>query len=191
MAKANYKLRINVYERNGQLAAYCSISDETMELFTHPYYSVKRMQDRLAFMPWEHKGRGMVRLGDGTLQYGVQEDCEKMKDFCGEYWLVGNNDKGVVWVKLEDRHPFKREVLNRVSTTRDAVAPVMYEAGNVPSLAELLAKEITKKNGELEKIELDLTAAREMVDELEGNWHAKNREIETLKSALNVAKDGE
>lgn len=204
MPKSNYKIRINVTGKEYK-CGYVSLSEEVMQYFKSPYYSVKRMNDRLMFIPWNEKTeRGIVVLGNNTLQFGLQSDCEKMKDFCGEYYLYSTNEKGAVWVKLEDRHPFEREYKDRDASKRDKVAmptvpevlhldeqPVMYLSGNVPTLAELLEKAIEEKQKELEPISNDIKEAQALLDELQEKWDAVNNQLKAYCTAYNIAKGGE
>lgn len=188
MPKSNYKIRINVTGK-GYKSGNVSLSEEVMQYFTHPYYSVKRMKDRLMFIPWDNKTeRGIVALGNNALQFGLCSDCEKMKDFCGEYYLYSINENGAVWVKLEDRHPFKREVTSRENVKYDKVADT--DASEV-TLAELLEKAIEEKQKELEPISNDIKEAQALLDELQEKWHEVNEQLKAYCSAYNIAKGGE
>lgn len=189
MPKGNYKIRINVTGKEYK-CGYVSLSEEVMQYFKSPYYSVKRMNDRLMFIPWNEKTeRGIVVLGNNTLQFGLQSDCEKMKDFCGEYYLYSTNENGAVWVKLEDRHPFEREYKDRDASKRDKVA--MNLGGNVPTLTELLEKAIEEKQKELEPISNDIKEAQALLDELQEKWHEVNDQLKAYCTAYNIAKGGE
>ena len=207
MGYRRYKMRINVRTlKNGNRYACVTVSDDVAAMIDKPYVSVKRMQDRLAFVPWDNKtGYGTVVLNNNTLQFGVQEDCEKMLDFCGQYYLVNKTDSGIVFVKLADRHPFDREVVEYNGSTHDKCSELppdtrldsvdnpigLYDVGKVPSLKELLKAEIEKKQKELEPIQKDIDAAKALLKEAEDRYEEVNIKLRAFCSAYNYIKDGE
>ena len=197
-------MRINVRTlKSGNRYACVTMSDEVAAMIDKPYVSVKRMQDRLAFVPWDNKtGNGTVVLSNNTLQFGVQEDCEKMLDFCGQYYLVNKTDSGIVYVKLADRHPFDREVVEYNGSTHDKCSELIADdllpsEGETPkwvkkpSLKELLKAEIEKKQKELEPIQKDIDAAKALLKEAEDRYEEVNIKLRAFCSAYNYIKDGE
>lgn len=203
----DYKIRINVRPLRGyagKLYAFVSLSDETRALFDKPYVSVKRMQDRLAFVPWDNKteGRGTVAVGCNTLQFGLQTDCEKMQDFCGEYDLVNKTDAGVVFVKLADRKPFTIE-FEKAESKRGKVADAVAEdlvpaAGEpqqfvgVPTLKELLGKKIEEGQAKLDEINTEIDRLnKQYIEPLINQADEIDKELRAFCKAYNCLKDGE
>jgi len=201
-----YKIRINVrpskrYE--GKLYAYVALSDETREMFDKPYVSVKRMHDRLAFVPWEYKtGNGTVAVSGNSLQFGLQADCEKMQDFCGEYNLVNKTDNGVVFVKLADRKPFARE-FEKDGSKHDKVADMVVDdllpaAGEtpqfigLPTLKELLGKKIEEGQAKLAEIKAEIDRLnKQYIEPLREQAYEIDQELCAFCTAYNCLKDGE
>lgn len=207
MAGRNYKIRINVKPTTGKRwRAQVALSDEAVALFDKPYVSVKRMQDRLAFCQWDNKtGQGMSVLNNNILQFGVLEDCEKMKDFCGEYNLVTKTDSGIVFVKLADRKPFTISY-DREHTPHDKCTELppdtrldsvenpigLYEAGNVPSLKELLGEKIEEGEKQLKEIRAEIERLmKEYIEPMQEKADNLNDEIRAYCKAYNYMRDGE
>lgn len=195
MARRNYKIRINVHKlTDDRLHAMVSLADDVIEMFGgKPYVSVKRMQDRLAFVPWDNKtGRGMVAISNNSLQFGVQSDCEKMKDFCGEYTLVGNNESGIVYVKLEDRRPFEREYEREKGIKHDKVAEESQSAvtgkdlgGSVGlDFASMIEQRIKEKQEEIRKADEEVTAAQTILDEAKERLSKLNNDLRSYYTVL-------
>ena len=194
MPKSNYKIRINV-TGDGYKSGNVTLSEEVMQYFTHPYYSVKRMGDRLMFIPWGKKTeRGIVALGNNSLQFGVKSDCETMKDFCGEYYLFGaNSSNGEVWVRLEDRHPFKKEVTSRENIKYDKVATT--EVAEEDVVKTFFEKEIERVESEQKKIKDEIDRITNECSRKVQPLHAKKRELNerliAFCKAYNYLKGGE
>lgn len=192
---SRYKIRINVRRlQNGNLYSYVSLSEDVAALFEKPYVSVKRMNDRLAFCQWDKRaGRGEVTLNNGRLQFGVQADCEKMQDFCGQYYLYGKTDSGVIYVKLEDRHPFDREVgeyhgsKHDKCTHADDLPPQKDDAPRfTQSLREMLREAIERKQSEVNTAAEEVTAAENLLNEAKERLDRLAEELNAYKTVLSL-----
>jgi hypothetical protein len=183
---SRYNIRINVRTlKNGNLYSYVSMSEEVAALFEKPYVSVKRMNDRLAFCQWDNKtGRGEVTINNGRLQFGVQADCEKMQDFCGQYYLYGKTDSGVIYVKLEDRRPFDREVGEYLASPHDKCSE--HVVTQTACLSDMLQQAIERKSGELTKAAEEVTAAENLLKEAQERFDKVSAELNAYYVVLNA-----
>lgn len=181
-----YKMRINVRTlTNGSLYSYVSMSDDVAAMFTKPYVSVKRMQDRLAFCQWDKKtGQGTVKVGKNSLQFGVQEDCEKIKDFCGQYYLVNKTDSEIVFVKLADRHPFDKEVGEYNSSPHDKCSELPKEAPHSATLAEMIDEAIKRKQGEVDRAAEEVVAAENILKDAKERFDKLSEELSAYYTVL-------
>lgn len=193
-----YQLRISVMPlTETRNYANVSFSDDVKAMFTKEYLSVKRMQDRLAFVPWDNKtGYGTVAISDrNIIQFGLQSDCDKMMDFCGEYDIVNRTDNGVVFVKLEDHRPLKkrnkdieeqfREVSPEPVTVMPEEPPVITQA---QMLSDVLRDAIENKEAELKNAEQDLDTALALAEDARRNRDKVEKELSAYKAAYKVAK---
>lgn len=193
-----YQLRISVMPlTETRNYANVSFSDDVKAMFSKEYLSVKRMQDRLAFVPWDNKtGYGTVAIsGRNIVQFGLQNDCDKMMDFCGEYDIVNRTDNGVVFVKLEDRRPLKkwnkdieerfREVSHDPVTVLPKEPPVITQA---QMLSDALRDAIENKETELRTAEEELDTALALAEDARRNRDKVEKELLAYKAAYEVAK---
>lgn len=189
MAERGYKIRINVKKVSGnEDRLYCNVSfpDEARELFKKPYVSAKRMQDRLAFVPWDNKtGRGTVAVGANSIQFGLQSDCEKMQDFCGEYNLVNTTDNGIVFVKLADRKPFKRE-LDTTPSTHDSCPKDVPVVAQPASIKDVLRDAIERKKEDVKKAAEEVVAAENLLAEAKERLAKITDELSAYYVVLNA-----
>ena len=186
MSKSRYKMRINVYDTNGKRYGYISLSEDVAAMFDKPYVSIKRMQDRLAFVPWDNKTeQGIVSVSNGKIQFGLQSDCDKAQDFCGQYYLVNKTDSGIVFVKLADRHPFDRELPERVHTPHDkCTEPVVVTQS--AGLTDMLRDAIERKKEEVNKAAENVTAAENLLNEAKERLDRLAEELRAYKTVLSL-----
>lgn len=196
MRAKTYQMRICAHGYKDKKKVYVSFSDETLAMFTKPYISVKRMQDRLAFMQWDTKtGQGFSAICNGMLRFAKQTDCEKMLDFCGEYALVTQTDNGIVFVKLEDRLPFTTVVTtatdgNDVHAINTETLVKTVPVSDKPNLSQLLAEEIEKKQKELAEISNQIDAIKNgVLRTAQERYEKVNNELRAYCIAYNMAKE--
>jgi len=199
MKPKQYKMRICIHGTKDKKRIYVSFNDDTLAMFTKPYVSVKRMQDRLAFMQWDTKtGQGFSAISNGMLRFSKQTDCEKMFDFCGEYNVVTKTDNGVVYVKLCDRMPLTTVVTNNeeravledlVPERNDALSHFVPQTPS-QSLADLLAIAIEKKQKELDTAQEEINVIKNGVLMRAMKRYEKiNEELIAYCNAYNLAKE--
>lgn len=186
MSKSRYKMRINVYDTNGKRYGYISLSEDVAAMFDKPYVSIKRMQDRLALVPWDNKTeQGIVSVSNGKIQFGLQSDCDKVQDFCGQYYLVNKTDSGIVFVKLADRHPFDREFPERVHTPHDKCTEPVVVTQSV-GLTDMLRDAIERKKEEVNKAAEEVTAAENLLNEAKERLDRLAEELSAYKTVLSL-----
>lgn len=112
MPSRTYKMRIAVYETTqGCPAGSVVISGDTYSMFTKPYVQLKRIGDRLGFIPRDNVGNGrvgIVAVRPDKFQFTFSAAVEKLREFCGEYDTVNVTDNGVVFIRLADRKDYTR-----------------------------------------------------------------------------------
>lgn len=185
----NYSMRINVaIESSGRKRAVIYLPQETQNLFSKPYISVRRMNDRLAFMQWDNKTeRGMCAISKGVIQFGVESDVEKIEDFVGEYDVVNSTDNGVVFIKMEDKLPLKDRTWNKKK--RQPVLVKEVKTSNV-GLSDMLKNIVNDLQNQWEKLEKDRIAANDLIDEILNKQKKVESDMEIYKKALDLTMKG-
>ena len=206
MAERNYKLRINACDSYQYTRVMVSFPDAVAPMFEKPYVSVKRMQDRLAFVPWDTKTeQGIVAVGKNIIHFSKKADAEKMADFFGQYNLVGKTDSGIVYVKLCDRKPFDREYKDRKRTPfakcTDPEPETVPEITAIPSretfintnelLVGTLKKMIDEKVRKRTDIGRELDKMDEEIRKLREQYIKLSNEVDAFQKALTYAEGGE
>lgn len=185
----NYSMRINVaIESSGRKRAVIYLPQETQDLFSKPYISVRRMNDRLAFIQWDKKTeRGMCAISKGVIQYGVESDVEKIEDFVGEYDVVNRTDNGVVFIKMDDKHPLKDRTWNKKK--RQPVLIKEVKTSNI-GLTDMLKNTVDDLQNQWEKVERDRKEAGKMLDEIIEKKIKIENDLKVYKAALDLAMKG-
>ena len=191
-----YGMRISVYDRFGRYDGIVNLSENVAKMFEKPYVEIRRMQDRLAFVPWDKKtGKGLYLINNAKIQFSQQFDCEKALDFCGEWEedMVAKTDNGVVFVKLGDMKPFSKSFSKKhaghVQTQPEEETP-KKEKKHEPSqsLIDLLGAAIEKTKKDLKHEDEIIETLKEELDKATKRRENVNRELLAYFNAYNAAK---
>ena len=185
MSKRYYAVRIAQYTKgNGNKSICVTFNDDSyLELLDKgTYFTIKRMNDRLAFVGWKNKMTGATLLNNNMLQYALADDIETASEFVGEYNILRDANDTMMFVSLEDRRNLSLQLPSTSGKTRHHSQPDTTPTPvATDSLADILTASIEETRSELAKVE-------EQWKELDERKSALEHKLGAYKNALAVAK---
>ena len=194
--KRDYAVRIAVYTKgNGKESVCVTFNDDTYLALLDfgRYFTIKRMNDRLAFVGWKNKTeRGMAHLDNNMLQFNVPSDVELAKEFAGQYNVMINANDKMMYVSLEDRRDFS-VTLPPVNGRKldETLSAKPAEQTAAPSLTDMLQTAINTCETELKDLERKIDEAKEVYNDLVRKLKAKDEETKAYRNALYAARGKE
>lgn len=194
--KRDYAVRIAVYTKgNGNECVCVTFNDDAhlALLDFGRYFTIKRMNDRLAFVGWKNKtGRGMAHLNNNMLQFSVPSDIEIAKEFAGQYNVMRSANDKMMFVSLEDRKDFA-VTLPQVNGRKmdETLSAKPTEQTATTSLTEMLQTAINACETELKDLERKIDEAKEVYNNLIRELKAKDEETKAYRNALYAARGKE
>lgn len=187
MREKNYKMRVAVYDTTAGETAIIELGDGVGKMFPKPFVELRRMNDRIGFVPRDDKNtRGVAAIREDRLQFATKENCDKLRDFCGEYDKVHITDGGVVFLKLDDKKDYtiisapRRGTPMNGSEKTQGVNPVKPE--EKPDLEKALLDAIACETNKVIEIQ-------EKITELEKQLKAAEVARDAYCDALRIANE--
>lgn len=208
----NYAVRVSVHDAQKGKVAVIVFSDEVMRMFPQntSFVSLRRVEDRLAFVPHESRTeRGAVVLKNNKLMVSTTSACAKALDFCGEYDDIVQAANGMLFVKLSqkrgydtvlptrfgDIHPnydpgTEARAQDRASEATTQQKAVVAETATPVecTLVKVLASTIQNMRADKQRLETQIVEFEQKLESLREQYRRCDDAITTYQLALAVAK---
>lgn len=196
MSKRYYAVRIAQYTNgNGNKSICVTFNDDSyLELLDKgTYFTIKRMNDRLAFVGWKNKMTGATLLNNNMLQYALADDIETASEFVGEYNILRDANDTMMFVSLEDRRNFSLQLPSTSGKTRhhsqpDTVHTTEQATPSTPLLVDALSDAITRTQNSLAELSAERDKIAQQLQEIDSRREALEFQLDAYRNALAVAK---
>lgn len=192
MKERGYKARVDCYETANGNMTIITFTDGAKALLKKPFVSMCRVNNRLFFIPKDdNRSQGSMKVGDLRIQFGRSQEHKEALDFRGEYDEVHINEKGNVFLVLEEKRPYETTKKGSRGTQKPSQKRVneatVKEEADVPtgaSLGELLVAEIEKTKAEIASLLEEKANIEESLKKMEDLIEYKEQARKNFEAAL-------